>query len=168
MAESFRRSLAGAASRPLQRWHLVHRYGSPVRHGGDGRGGRRHLRPVPECSNQFTATVLQPGWYRSVRSGQCWISRRTKHLQIRTFTDALECAGRATLELWLRRSRVRAPSVTPSFAGKTRGPSFSAGPHLLQLVSQRASFAASASLSPMPGSTQHRLSIAAPCSCPVG
>ena len=111
MVESFRRSFAGTASRPSAR-APAHGYGSPLRRGGGGRGEPRHLRAIPEGSNRFTATVLQPGWYGSVRSGRGWIPSRTKCLQIRTFTDNVERAGQTSLDLWLRRSRVRAPSVT--------------------------------------------------------
>ena len=43
------------------------------------------LIPAQAEARGRTATVLQPGWYKLVRSGRYWISRRTKCLQIRIF-----------------------------------------------------------------------------------
>ena len=69
------------------------------------------LIPAQAEARGRTATVLQPGWYKLVRSGRYWISRRTKCLQIRIFMDTLGRAGRASLDLWLRRSRIRFASI---------------------------------------------------------
>src|SRR5215217_772276 len=81
------------------------------------RRDQAHMHRVPLQSLSLPSllvdldALLQPGRHRLESGGRYWFSYRTKCLQIRTLTDALGRAGQASLDLWLRRWRVQAPSV---------------------------------------------------------